>query len=69
LDIVVQRGVVIQEGKPASVNVLLLDDNNEVKGTVHVYPKLAATKDKSCEFRVEINKGGLLGPVDIKVII
>jgi len=69
MEIEIKKNPSLQKGKPGSVHLLLLDDNNEVRGTVSVHPKFTHPKEESQEFRVEINKGGLLGPIDIRITV
>lgn len=69
MKIEIQKNRPLQKGKPGSVQLLLLDDNREVKGSVYVYPKFTNPDEDKGEFRVEVNSGGILGPLDIKLTI
>ena len=54
MDIEITRGIQLQEEKPESVRLLLIDDEGKVKASIHVSPKFLADSDL---FRVEIAAG------------
>lgn len=69
MNIVVERTPILQKSGPAGALLKLLDDKDELLGTVWVYPKWRSPGDPPI-FQVEVNKGGGIFPsIDIRVVI